>query len=220
MWSWQSVLEAAVGAAIASFPVYVFFFRQIVDAKNAQIELLKDRIGRLESERVTEVITEKNVLLDEVRAQAKEKQEFEAELRREADKLGELLSTQIAGSSAAIQDLHNKIMELADVARERIATNTQVGLLAGRISLIRTHYWWNGFTGGLKDPVAKRLGEFIRSEIERLQTLQLKVRNDGIFLTKADVEVSQEMMNELREEARSERKALNSRKTSENAVSN
>lgn len=215
MWSWQTVVEAAVGAAVPVVPIYVLFFRQVVESKNAQIEALKDRIDNLESERVVEVIREKQLLVEELRTQARERKELEAEIEREVGKISALVRTQVLEEvGVKVKEVHEKILELGNVAKERISTNTQVGILTGRISLTRISYWLNGLTGKVDDPVTKSLDRFMRREMDWLEGLRLKVRNEGYILTMEDVDISQETLNELREQARTERKALDSGETS------
>jgi len=71
----------------------------------------------------------------------------------------------------------------------------------------------NGLTGGVSDPVTKNLDTFIRGEMKWLDELRLTVRDEGHLLTLEDVPFSQERMNELREQARAERKTWDSGET-------
>jgi hypothetical protein len=206
MWPWQTILASAVGAAIPLIPIYLLGFKQIIAGKDTTIEQLKGQVERLESEQVVEVIREKQLLIEDVKARAKEKQEIEAETQRQIDEI----TVKIQGNNVALQTLHTKLLTVSDDVSERISTSSQLGVLIGQMSLIKTLYWFQGLFETTSDPILKSLVKFVKNEAGLLGELQLKLRDGKYILKVEDVQAEQQKMSELREQACAERIAINS----------
>jgi hypothetical protein len=209
MWPWQTMLASAVGAAIPLGAIYVFGFRQVIAAKDARIDVLKDQVERLKGDTAPTVILERKALIEEIEARAQEKERIEADTQKEVDRItaeiGELSKKIREELRPQVATLRDGATRVADLAQEKILTNTQVGILTGRMSLTKTLYWLNGLTEGISDPVARSLETFVRGEMRWLDELRSKVRDEAHVLTLEDIPFSQERMNDLKEQARAER---------------
>jgi hypothetical protein len=199
------MLASAVGAALPLIAIYVFGFRQIIAAKDARIEVLKEQIERLKEDVAPSVLLEKKTLVAEIEVRAQERKRIDAEAQKEVDNITAILEEL---HNRVTVELHPLIVKAGDVARAQISANTQLGILAGRISLTKTLYWLHGLIEDRSDPVIKSLNVFLMGEIKWLDDLRLKIRGENHILTLEDIPFSPESMNELREQARAERRAF------------
>jgi hypothetical protein len=196
MWSWQTVVEAAVGAAVPLVPIYIFGFRQIIESKDAQIDALKQQNEHLQKEVVAEVIREKLILVEDVKARAKEKVESEEATQKEVDRItGEL-------QSLAAQ---RKVLDAA--VETRLSIRAQLGVLTGLASLVRARAWLSGLAER-GDLTSRSMNSFLDREMGDLRKLLAELREDSDVLTVHDVHLSADITKQLREEAMAEKKAL------------
>lgn len=216
MWPWQTMLASAVGAAVPLIPVYIFGFRQIVASKEATIEQLTDRIEQLKAECAPTVVVEKRSLIADLEARAKEKAEAEEVIKQmvknveDSESTIKALNAQVLENRAQILETTAKVGTIPGLVKEKISGGSRLGVLTGVKSLMRVRYWWHGLALDRNDPIAEKLDAFIEREVSGVMELQIRIR-DGHVLTTEDFAFAQEEMNHLRDQARSERKALESR---------
>jgi len=210
MWQWQTMLASAVGSAVPLVGIYVFFFKQVIEAKNAKLEFLETQVEHLTKQRSAEIIQENRSLIEEVQARVKEKQEIEERAARQEKELRQKIDTaaeELKAINAKLVDSHKEVIP-REVWKRDVSANTQAGLLAGRISLIKARQWLRGLAGEhMDDPILRSLEYYIEKESDNLSTLQEKVSNDA-FLTPQDLNLSDGEFARIRTEGEEVRKVL------------
>ena len=210
MWQWQTMLASAVGAAVPLIGIYVFFFKQVIEAKNAKIELLETHVEHLNKQRSPEILQENRSLIEEVRARAKEKQEIEESIARKERELQQ----KIEAAAEELKILNAKFVNSGkevisqELWKRDVMLNTVGGLLIGRISLLKTVQWLRGVAGEQPvDGILTSLEDYIEKEDANLGTLLEKVRS-GAFLTPQDFNLSDGEFSRIRTEAEEVRKRI------------
>jgi hypothetical protein len=201
------LIASAVGAGAAVVPLYLFGFRQIIDAKTALNERLQEQIKWLERERAATVIAEKVILVEEIERRAKEKQESDkiiANMTVQAEQIIE----QLKRSAGGIDSLSAKVREATAEVKNRIGRDQVVGMLVAYQRFMELFFEWREISNEGSGDFTRRFDARFASVLGSLSELLRRVGKEGKLLELADIQ-AQERTVIFREQLDSASKQLN-----------
>jgi len=167
---YKDIIGSAVGAGAVMVPIYIFGFRQTLEAKDALIERLRQENTSLEKDRVSEIIQEKNVLIADLRERANEKAEM--------DRAMGILSISMGGMSKQIEGQSEQIRMATAALDDRVRREQLLGSLYGmKMFLQALNVWQESMTIDKPlDTRTRRLNDKMRvlfsAYRDRIDTLQ------------------------------------------------
>jgi hypothetical protein len=167
---YKDIIGSAVGAGAVMVPIYIFGFRQTLEAKDALIERLRQENTSLEKDRVSEIIQEKNVLIADLRERANEKAEM--------DRAMGILSISMGGVSKQIEGQSEQIRMATAALDDRVRREQLLGSLYGmKMFLQALNVWQESMTIDKPlDTRTRRLNDKMRvlfsAYRDRIDTLQ------------------------------------------------
>jgi hypothetical protein len=176
---WISLIAPTTGGALAIIPTYFLYFRQMMSNKDSVIEALREQNRTLDRERLPIVIQEKQRLVEDIEARAREKQETEKamnELLAESTKTMEDVVSQTQNA----KEMTGKIHEIAESVPKRKILDESLGLILGAKILQESYIKWHSLLSTLpRSANSAEFDSFLRGQFLSIVTVLNRVRTGG-----------------------------------------